>query len=57
MHSDQGLVDFIELIKVKRPISEAAIARDVGKLPDLVIEREAAVRGLENALIKYLKGN
>ncbi|GBB83946.1 hypothetical protein RclHR1_01060010 [Rhizophagus clarus] len=56
MQSDQGLVDFIELIKIEIPVDEAVIARDVGKLPDLVLEREAAVRGLENVLIKYLKG-
>ncbi|RGB38934.1 hypothetical protein C1646_755152 [Rhizophagus diaphanus] len=55
--SDKGLVDFMESIKVKRPISEAVIARDVGKLPDFVVEREAAVRGLENAFVKYLKGH
>ncbi|CAB4436024.1 unnamed protein product [Rhizophagus irregularis] len=54
--SDKGLVDFMESIKVRRPISEAVIARDIGKLPDFVVEREAAVRGLESAFVKYLKG-
>ncbi|CAI2165331.1 8471_t:CDS:2 [Funneliformis geosporum] len=53
--SDQGLIEFMELIKVKFPISESAIARDVGELPELVIEREEDVRDLERALIKYLK--
>ncbi|RIA91460.1 hypothetical protein C1645_724172 [Glomus cerebriforme] len=56
MQSDKGLVEYIELIKIKFPVSEAVIARDVGKLPNLVIEREAAVRGLEEALVKYLIG-
>ncbi|POG59516.1 hypothetical protein GLOIN_2v1467303 [Rhizophagus irregularis DAOM 181602=DAOM 197198] len=55
--SDKGLVDFMESIKVRRPISEAVIARDIGKLPDFVVEREAAVRGLESAFVKYLKGH
>src|SRR5688572_7560446 len=55
--SDKGLIEFMELIKVKFPISETVIARDVGELPELVIEREEDVRDLERALNKYLKGN
>ncbi|CAG8521956.1 8621_t:CDS:10 [Funneliformis mosseae] len=53
--SDKGLIEFMELIKVKFPISETVIARDVGELPELVIEREEDVRDLERALNKYLK--
>jgi hypothetical protein len=57
MQSDEGLERFMKAIKIDVPISEAVIGRDVRQLPDKVVEREAAVRGLEYALIKYLKGN
>jgi len=57
MRSDQGLEDFIKLIKVNFPVSEFYIAKDVGKLPDLVAEREAAVYDLEHAIVEYLRGN
>ncbi len=57
MQSDKGLIEFMELIKVKFPISETVIARDVGDLPELVVEREEVVRDLEHVLVKYLKGN
>ena len=57
MRSNEGLIDFMQSIKVETPISETVIGRDVGVLPVQIKKRELAVRGLEVALIKYLRGN
>ncbi|CAG8472360.1 10585_t:CDS:2 [Dentiscutata erythropus] len=54
MQSDQGLLKLMESLNVKYPISDAHIAREVGKLPKLLKKHDSAVRKLESVLAKYL---
>ncbi|CAG8571374.1 3957_t:CDS:2 [Cetraspora pellucida] len=54
MQSDQGLLKLMDSFNVKYPISQAHIARKVGKLPELLKKHEVAVRKLESVLVKYL---
>ncbi|CAG8623690.1 708_t:CDS:2, partial [Racocetra fulgida] len=54
MQSDQGLLKLMDSFNVNCPISQAHIARKVGKLPELLKKHEDAVRKLESVLVNYL---
>lgn len=54
--TDEGIKAIFEATQAPYPTTSVHIGRAVGKLPELIEFHNQAVRELEQALVKYLKG-
>lgn len=56
LRSDEGLLSLFKDLNVPYPATSVHIAREVGRLPDLIKYHNDAVCDLERILVRYLKG-
>lgn len=56
MRTDDALQSLFSDLNIPYPATSVHIARDVGRLPDLIKYHNDAVRDLERILVRYLKG-
>ncbi|KAH8115320.1 hypothetical protein DFH11DRAFT_1877085 [Phellopilus nigrolimitatus] len=55
-HSDEGIRGILESVQVPYPATSVHVGRRVGRLPELIEFHNNAVRELECALVRYLRG-